>query len=422
MVQARQSCPWAGWPMQWLMMLAACGCVLLTTASAASATWIGPRTTPRLRELVALDATGEPGWPYGLEDVAGDGSAIFQAPEQAMDFRSAYAATDNSRFWFRAYVSSANAVGANVTLFVFIDADANGATGGSAAATAVNALFTTDPTQGGYEYVMAVHANGTVTGLWRWRDPQQTFETVQVTPANTQAEADRDFDPILVTGPQHGYVQGNVDLNVVGLTSACGANLFFRSVNEGAGEPTGDLDLGQVNSCVPRDQNGDGVPDVIVPPTGCTSDAQCPAGGVCVQGSCVLPRPCIDDTNCAADQQCTPDGRCVPRPTGACTTNAQCTDMVCVAGQCVACTPSGAECGAGYECAPTGRCVPGGGPGPAPDAGGPLINPNDNVQGGACHCRAGSRAASANWLWLMLVGAAAALARRAGARSSRSHH
>jgi len=47
--------------------------------SAQAATWLTPRTTPRLTELVAVDKTGEANWIYGQEDVSGDGLGVFAA-------------------------------------------------------------------------------------------------------------------------------------------------------------------------------------------------------------------------------------------------------------------------------------------------------------------------------------------------------
>src|SRR6266567_9551481 len=104
--------------------------IMAASGASAGATWINTRTTPRLSEIVAVDATGETGWPYGQEDVAGDGLATFATPEQTVDIRTAYAATDTSRFWARVYFSAPNGVGAGVTGYVFIDADRNAATGG----------------------------------------------------------------------------------------------------------------------------------------------------------------------------------------------------------------------------------------------------------------------------------------------------
>src|SRR5512139_3172193 len=96
-------------------------------AVAQAATWIAGSTTPTVSELVTVDATGETLWLYGGEDIAGDGST-FNPPEPSLDIRTAYAASDTTRFWARTYVSDPNAPGANVLVFVFVDADQNATT------------------------------------------------------------------------------------------------------------------------------------------------------------------------------------------------------------------------------------------------------------------------------------------------------
>src|SRR6185436_2576746 len=97
-------------------------------------TWAGNRDTPRLRELWAVDQTGEQNWLFGSEDVAGDGATTFEADERAADVRSAYAATDSERLWLRVYVSSQQAP-ERMNTFVFIDTDNRQNTGGSGVAT-----------------------------------------------------------------------------------------------------------------------------------------------------------------------------------------------------------------------------------------------------------------------------------------------
>jgi hypothetical protein len=61
--------------------------LLLVSSPALAQSWAGGDTTPDLRELVAVDATGEPGWPYGEEDVAGDGLGMFRQPIAALSSR-----------------------------------------------------------------------------------------------------------------------------------------------------------------------------------------------------------------------------------------------------------------------------------------------------------------------------------------------
>ncbi len=371
-----------------------------------AATWVGGRTTPTLREVVAIDATGETSWLYGQEDVAGDGLAVFQPQEQSIDVRTAYAATDNANFWVRTYVSEQNGVGGNVIVYVFIDADGNAATGGRADTVDVNALLTTDPSPGGYEYVLGIRGNGTVENVWSWNAATTRFQALQPNQGTRVGEAGRDVDPIRIGADQHGYVQAYVDLATVGLTAACGANLYFRSVNTAAGIGNGDLDVGTAAPCVARDTNGDRVPDVVVPPSGCTADDQCPNNGVCVNGSCVVAPPCRTASDCPSGQQCTSDGRCVQQGGGPCTTNAQCNGLVCLNGACTACTPGGTECGAGNRCGPDGRCVTGGDPGGTGGDGGLALSPGEEVEGGAFHC-ATTNPSQAGRSELILLGVAA---------------
>jgi hypothetical protein len=415
------------WRSRRVAVLGAClGGVASTASLAEAATWTGNRTTPRLSEIVAIDATGEAGWPYGQEDVSGDGPA-FQPQEQSVDVRTAYAAADSSLLWVRSYVSDSNSVGGSVTVFVFIDSDGNTSTGGSAASTVIHALFTTDPSQGGYEYVMALRGNGTVSGFWQWRQQQSAFVVMQTQAGAASGEAGADTDPILINGPQHGYVQGNVSLSEVGLTPTCAAKFLFRSVNDAAGQAGGDLDVGRVAGCIPADSNSDGVPDVIVPPQGCSADAQCPGGGLCVNGKCVLPHPCVDDQDCGPDEECTDDGRCVPRPTASgCTSNEQCDGLICEDGECLPCTPGGTQCGAGNRCGPDGTCYAGvptgtggsGGTGGIQD-GGPLLEADETVEGGACHCTTrGVGGRPGVWMVVVAFGLWVARRRRSGKPSA----
>jgi hypothetical protein len=111
-----------------LLLPARCGRFTLTAALLSSAahaqTWLPERSTPVLRELVAVDATGETPWLFGAEDVAGDGAAVFGAAEQAADVRSGYAASAGSRLWLRVYVSARTAP-QDLRAFVFVDNDRN---------------------------------------------------------------------------------------------------------------------------------------------------------------------------------------------------------------------------------------------------------------------------------------------------------
>ncbi|HEU4536915.1 MAG TPA: hypothetical protein VFS00_22485, partial [Polyangiaceae bacterium] len=225
-------------------------------APAWGATWAGGRATPSLGEIVVLDATGEAGWPYGAEDVAGDG-ATFGAPEQGLDVRSGYAAVAAGKLFLRAYFSTtAGAPGAGVVMYFFIDGDNAPATGGKALAPEIDERFASDPTPGGYEYVVGVRGDGTVVGLWQWRDQQNLYLKLEM-PVPV-GEAGRDVDPLRVRDEQRGYVQATVDLSAVGVPATCAASFFFRSLNATVGaSPAGDLDVGARGACVPADANND---------------------------------------------------------------------------------------------------------------------------------------------------------------------
>jgi hypothetical protein len=384
--------------------LAAAALAMAAPMTAQAQTWVAPRTAPALTEIVAIDATGEVGWPYGAEDLVGDGIESFQQQEQSIDIRTAYASTDAQRFWVRVHVSDPNAVGGNITAFVFIDADLSLATGGSAAQTAIDPKLTTDPTMGGYDYVLAIRGNGSVDQIWSWQAAQMQFTGNAPTPTQATAETGQDQDPIQINGDAHGYLQASVELGLVGLTQACNANLFFRSVNASS-MGDGDLEVGQIAPCVPADANDDGVPDLVVPVGGCTSDAQCPADGLCVGGQCVVATPCITDTDCRTDEQCSPDGRCIPRPAGPCQSNTDCGDLVCTAGTCTACTFGSTECGDGRRCGSGGRCVIDTNAGAG---GGISLAPGEEVRGGAFTCAAtsGSSGGSGGWPLGLLAGLA----------------
>lgn len=385
--------------------------LLLAVAPAFGQTWGPGRQGPSLAELVAIDKTGEPGWPWGGEDVAGDGLAEFKPPERAIDIRTAYAMADNARFWARVYVSDTNGPGGNVTAYVFIDNDRNPSTGGSAAATDIDARFVADASSGGYEYVLAARGNGSISNVWAWQ--AGGFQTVNVPPAQIGGESGSHLDPIRVGDDAHGYIQLSVTLAQVGVTPACDVNLYFRTTNETAALGAGDLEVGTVGPCVPADSNNDGIPDLSVPPGSCSSDAQCPNGGRCVSGKCVLTPPCALDTDCPSGHRCS-EGRCLLVPSGTCSEGADCATRYCAGGQCANCG-SDDSCGAGRRCGPDGRCIASTG---SAGSAGLSLGPEDEIQGGACACRA----AQAPWLparhlgLMVALGLALVVRRRTRAR------
>jgi hypothetical protein len=352
--------------------------VVAAAAPSAAQSWGAGRASPHLGELVAIDATGEREWPYGSEDLAGDGET-FGPDEQSIDVRSGYARTAEQQLLLRAYFSSATAPPETTTVFVFVDGDQDAATGGDAEALQVHPRFTSDPSNGGYEFVIAMSGNGMVSG-WEWQNAAATFGELNWNPSQATGGSGVDVDPLRINGDTRGYIQAAVDLDVLGLTDACAATLYFRAVSGNMADSLVDLDVGRAGPCVPADRNTDGVPDVVVPSAECRDDRGCPAGGLCVEGRCVVAPPCSSDTECDAARECTADGRCVPRASGACTTSRDCDGLVCSGSQCVACGP-GAACADGARCAPTGECLAGSA---SPD--GPALSADEEVEGGACNC------------------------------------
>lgn len=361
---------------------------LVAAADAGAQTWAGGRTTPSGQELVAVDATGELLWPHGFEDLAGDGDT-FQQQEQSIDVRTAYAVTDAQRFWARIYVSDPNAPGGNIVGFVFIDGDDSPATGGSAAATDVHPGLTTDPTSGGWDAVLVIPGNGNPPTVWTWSEGPDRWEQTNPQASQVAAERGSDVDPIDIgLEPSQGYLQGSAVHGLLGIDQSCSARIYVRSLND-TPQGGGDVDVGAATDCTPPDANGDGVPDVAVPPQ-CDADDDCPFDGLCQNGICVLTELCDDATDCDANEDCSADGRCVARPGGTCEDDATCDSQLCVDGSCVTCTPGGTECGAGRRCGADGRCLagddPGAGVGTGAGGGGVDLAPGEEVQGGACTC------------------------------------
>jgi Cys-rich repeat protein len=365
--------------------------VLLTTSLSSAQAWSGARTTPSVSELVATDASGQAGWPFGNEDVAGDG-ATFGAAEQSVDVRSVYAITDTARLWVRAYVSSTSAPPASLRLYFFIDADGSTATGGSAAAPNIEAAFTKDPTSGGYDHVLGLAGDGAVIGFWDYRAAQMDFAANNGGAARADGGVGTDVDPLLLGEDTHGYVGGAVELGTAELTPTCAANLFVRAVSD-AGN---DLNVGARVDCVAVDSNTNGVPDVAENVSACANDADCPAGGRCISGRCRFTTVCAADADCGAGETCD-NGRCVATGGQTCSSSADCNDLVCSNGTCTPCGGAGATCGSVQACGPDGRCVTGTA-GPGSDAAA-LVDPDEIVQGGAFTCGIGSSAPhGAAWL------------------------
>ena len=392
------------------LLVAASALVFSATRLAHAQTWVNNRQGPALREILAIDATGEPNWIWGAEDVAGNGVNNFPAAEQAIDARTVYVNTDANRFYSRVYFSVAGNDPGEVTTYVFLDTDQNNATGGSAAATELEAAFAEDPTNGGYEYVIKVQRanDGTTTGsIYQFANASRRFELATAQPGQLAAESGQFLDPIRINQNAHGYIQSVVDFNLVNLTQTCQADVFVRTTNQTQSLGDGDLTVGLKRACAPTFTND--IPTVLVnPPDQCRVNADCPNDGLCINGACRFALYCIDDADCAANQVCT-NGRCVYRGGNGCTTDAECDGLICRQGQCVACTTDN-SCGPGMLCGPDGRCVISStgtststststATAVASDAG--LLAPGERIQGGACAC---STVGSKGRGWLGLFG------------------
>jgi hypothetical protein len=387
-------------------LLAAIPAALLHLAPPANAqTWVDPRSTPSLRELVAVDASGEEDWPFGAEDVAGDGLGSFEPNEQAVDLRSAYASTDGTHLWLRAYVVAASEPDASLRVFAFIDSDDDDTTGGSAEATDLDPELAADPTAGGYDFVLGLSGDATVLGLWSWAAAQDTFVDDQAAAARAEAEVGVDRDPLRFAGDQRGYLQGKVELADIELAADCGGNLFLRALSDEGN----DADVGLRGACLPADTDGDGVPNAVEAVNECTTSDDCLAGAVCVGGECRYTPACRHDADCSADEGCV-DGLCVVDGGQSCDTAADCDGLVCSAGSCEPCTS--ASCAAGQTCAADGRCVDGSASGGG--GAGALVDADEEVQGGACTCGLARRQPPLAWLGLAALTALLFVRRRQG--------
>lgn len=388
--------------------------ILASPWSASAQTWAGNRQRPSLREIATVDRTGETGWLWGREDVAGDGLDQFSAEEQAIDVRSVYLRVDDSRLWWRTYVSATEVPSRDLTAYLFIDFDLNTATGRTAAATELEAAFVDDPTAGGYEYVVAVSGDGTPPSLWGLDAVASSFVPVNTNANELTGEIEVFRDPLRIGQDERGYVQASMALDLVSLTSRCDARFFVRTTNKTQGLGEGDLDVGDAVRCAPEDTNSNRVPDIVEPTAECQTDAQCPNGGICWEGRCWVAPACIDDTDCPSTHNCI-DGSCIVRSGTNCTTNSDCPSGLCVRGECVICN-SDDDCGPGRVCGPDARCVDedaagmggaGNSNGNNAGTGAVVLADGERIQGGACACRFG--AGDKRWQYSVWLGLAAML-------------
>jgi MYXO-CTERM domain-containing protein len=324
-------------------------------AQAQAATWSDQKTTPSVRDLLTLDATGETNWPYGNEDVLGDTAGVFSEQEQGHDFRSLYVAVDPAKIWFRAYVSHPATVTSSLLVYVFADSDNNPMTGGSSQAPEIATGLASGTAVQGFETVVEIQvATAKIHQVWRWNSMVNQYQTSVFTVSASAVEIGADLDPLQLGSPNHGYVQISVPLKLVGITESCQARFQLRTLHDNT-PTTSDLDVGQPAACVNEDKNQDKIPDILIPISPCSETNPCPAGGVCTEGSCVLAIPCTKDSHCADDQQCTMEGKCVVRPTDTCKDNSTCGTLVCVSGKCSPCSQG--TCGGDLLCSPSGECI-----------------------------------------------------------------
>jgi hypothetical protein len=422
------------WSGRFVRVLAAvAGVVSLAVTWAAPAraqTWSSPRGRPVLWQIVAIDESGETGWPYGGEDVAGDGLDSFDAEEAGADLRTVYADADAERLWIRAYVASESAPSASVIAYFFLDSDDRDGTGGDADSDALWPELTADPSAGGYERAIAARGDGTLGGAWRWDTQAGEWTAIAPPPPDDVVEIDRDLDPIRIGGPEHGYLQLELDHDVSGLDASCDGNIFVRMRHDGdpPARAFGDDDE-QASACrLATDAFGD--PIVLREPA-CSEDSDCPADGRCREGVCLFAYDCSGDDDCRTGEQCSA-GACVRVVERSCGSDADCDGLVCADGDCAACAESGARaCAAGLLCSPNGGCVdpeadPIGGGGSSGGAGGGSgAAAPGTTRGGAFHCaaaRVGTGGATLGAFSLAFALATVSMRmrrRRSGARSER---
>lgn len=383
----------------------ACLCSLTNMAMlvqpVAAQTWTLGRSRPSLLEIIAVDLVSAPLWPFGSEDIAGDGQTTSTDTEASVDLRSVYADARNGRLWLRAYVSArrANASTTAYTAF-FIDRDQSAATGGRAEGL-VEALMK-DPSRGGYELALAVAPDGTLLGVYDWNSQSERWVIHERAAQIANAERGVARDPLRFLGDDHVYAQVNVELSELELDERCLANIFVRTWND---QPDELAYSDSVNSfamaCRPR-LNEFGDPEILRSDR-CESDATCPGDGVCRDGICLFSYECNSQASCQTGQRCE-NNVCVYYRDESCSSDAQCDGLVCADARCQRCSASGARaCPNDTVCAPDGRCLM---PSAAysGDDDSIALARGERVQGGALTCSLTQAAGGAlTCLWLVLL-------------------
>lgn len=373
--------------------------------------WADARTAPPLWQIIAVDKTGEVFWPYGREDLAGDGTS-FLDDESSSDIRTVYAEADADSLWLRAYVSSAAQPGNDVRAFFFLDSDANPNTGGDARGAELDSALSADLSDGGYEWAIAVRAGMTMGEVWRWDASNNRWGSSDVRPASAlQVETGVARDPIALGSGQRGYLQLRLTHAQSGLSASCAGNIFVRTRHEGsATRAFGDDVPTDVKCRAAQDSYGD--PDVLRSYE-CSKDADCFAGGRCADGLCLFAYECGGNSDCRTGEQCS-SGQCVRVVTSSCSTNAQCDGLICEGARCVACTSTGARaCQTGLTCSPNGACADPDDYTPSnPTRPGSSADKPGNVEGGALNCSTSATRAGFGWTLMSLFGLALVLRER----------
>lgn len=376
--------------------------------SASAQTWTSIRGRPALFQVVAIDRTGEPGWPYGREDVADDGLDRLDADEAQTDLRSVYADVDAQRLWLRAYFVSGVAPTAAVTAVFFLDTDGRAATGGPPHGPLFEPLLGLDRSEGGYERALAVTGDGRLRAALLWDPLNSVWALVEPAPTVVRTESGRAIDPLGLGLPEHGYVQVDLTHEAAGIDASCAARILVRVRHEAERRVFTDRTAEDFPCRRPADVYGD--PDVVRE-FGCRVDAECPAGGRCREGVCLFAYECSRGEDCRTNERCVAN-RCVLNVDRACTTSSECDGLVCDSGRCTACIEGGAQsCSPGTYCSPNGSCVD-------PDD----FEPSDGrgrVQGGAFHCAARGSSRSSLWWLLAAPFVVSLLVRRVFRRSRR---
>ena len=360
-------------------------CGLLQASSVAAQTWSAARARPPLWQINSVDASGEADWPYGSEDIAGDGLGAFEDDEAGADLRSVYADADRDRLWLRAYVAGEAAPAAELVAFFFLDLDDRADTGGDAAGPPLWADWTADPSAGGYERAVGVRGDGTLIGAYSWTS-NSWMPLAMPDQDDVSIELGSDRDPLRIGALDHGYVQLALPHTGFGFDAGCDGNVFVRLWNDGRGQRSfGDDDEEEAACRAPIDSYGD--PNVLRRGQ-CSDDEQCPGDGECRNGVCVFVYECSGDSECRSGERCRSG----------------------------ACTGGGAGAGAGASGASGASGAGAGTAGSGGTAGG-------GVRGGAFSCsavrnaRSGSTGAPAAFAWLLLAAGTLRIARRRGARS-----